>query len=170
MHSERTAPDAGDQMVLHLPKVWREPVPISVPCEVRSGFRIVDEVRSRRGIQTQAQLAEWLKPNLAAEIEQISIPGLNDVVARIEQAITKRERIMIFGDYDCDGETSTAILVEGLRAASSDPTAVIWMVPNREHGYGLQDAYLPEVTDADPQLLITVDCGSNDRGPITQLL
>lgn len=78
-------------------------------------------------------------------------------VKRIQEALGKNERIVIFGDYDVDGITGTAILVHVLKKMGAQ---VSYRLPNRlEDGYGLSEKFIDELTEKNVKLLITVDCG-----------
>lgn len=83
--------------------------------------------------------------------------GMNEAVTRIRQAIRQRERIAIYGDFDVDGVTSTALLVQVLQALGADAVPYI---PHRvEEGYGLNTDALDELAAQRVGLIITVDCG-----------
>ena len=164
--SERTPVIIVNESPTIRPVVWHEPPPIVSMPELTSGFRIVDEIRARRGLVTRAAINEALKPNLAGLADAAVVPGLDEVVARIAEAIREEQRIHIFGDYDCDGVTSTAILISALRSAHANPEQILWSLPTRSDGYGLRDIYLDQIAACEPELLITVDCGSNDRDSI----
>lgn len=151
-------------------KIWIAPPVSHAVVEAGSGFRVVDDVRAGMDLGSQSALDAWLKPDLAKEVACLSIPGVDDVVVRIAEAIRDEARILIFGDYDCDGVTSTSILVSALRAAHASPEQVLWSLPTRSDGYGLQETYLGELIVSAPDLIIAVDCGSNDRAVIEQLL
>lgn len=130
----------------------------SVPDE---RFPIFDEVPTAlariyaaRGIQSKEQLGRSLKELLP----DTEMKGMAAAVARLVQAIRANESIMIVGDFDCDGATSTAVAVLGLRMMGAEN--VDYLVPNRfEYGYGLS----PEIVDVaftqSPHLLVTVDNG-----------
>ncbi len=78
-------------------------------------------------------------------------------VARIKKAIKDKERIIVFGDYDVDGITATAILVHTLNKLGA---VVSYRLPNREFdGYGLSEKFIDEFIEKNIKLLITVDCG-----------
>ncbi|AKT41705.1 single-stranded DNA exonuclease [Chondromyces crocatus] len=80
---------------------------------------------------------------------------------RIARAVRKKERIVVFGDYDCDGITATAILTGILRALGGE---VIPLLATRTEGsYGLSEPALARVRALNPSLLITCDCGSSDH-------
>ncbi len=82
---------------------------------------------------------------------------MSKVVERIEKAMQNNERIMIFGDYDVDGITSTAILFSILNRLKAN---VSYRLPHRVNdGYGLSQKFIDEFRDKDVQLVITVDCG-----------
>jgi len=78
-------------------------------------------------------------------------------MARVKEAIKKQERIIIFGDYDVDGITGTAILVHILKKLGAK---VSYRLPHRlEDGYGLSEKFIDEFIEKNIKLLITVDCG-----------
>jgi len=84
-------------------------------------------------------------------------PDMEKAVKRIQQAISAGERIVIFGDYDVDGISGTAILVRALRDVGAQ---VSYRLPNREtDGYGLNAEFVQEFIDGDIKVLITVDTG-----------
>lgn len=87
--------------------------------------------------------------------------------ARIAQAVRDRQRIVVFGDYDCDGMTSAAIFTEALRALGAEVTPVL--ASRFDGGYGFSSAALARVLALGPQLLITCDCGSSDHASLEQL-
>lgn len=91
------------------------------------------------------------------------LPNLQAAVDRIGHAIERRERIGIFGDYDADGVTSTALLTRALRSATGAADLVIPRLPTRDEGYGLNRAAISELSSAGARLLIAVDCGSGDH-------
>lgn len=85
------------------------------------------------------------------------IPNLEEGAERIVEAVRKKKRILIFGDYDVDGITGSAILYEVLRKAGA---RVVSVLPNRGTGYGLND-YLINLFSRYADLLITVDNGTS---------
>ncbi|MBI4975070.1 single-stranded-DNA-specific exonuclease RecJ [Candidatus Peregrinibacteria bacterium] len=85
-------------------------------------------------------------------------------VERIVRAIENKERIIIFGDYDVDGITGTAILVHTLRKLKAN---VSYRIPNRlKDGYGLSEKFIDEFKEKNVKLLITVDCGISCKNAI----
>lgn len=84
-------------------------------------------------------------------------PDTNKAVTRVKEAIASGEVIAIFGDYDCDGVTSTAQLVRCLRRHGANP---IIRLPHRIHdGYGLREKHIDEFAAQNVSLIITVDTG-----------
>lgn len=96
--------------------------------------------------------------DLTSEQTGLSSTSLQAAAARIHQAIDKQEKVVIFGDYDCDGITATAVLWETLR--DSGLTAQPFLPHREKHGYGLSIIALQEIfKQKKPDLLITVDNG-----------
>lgn len=115
---------------------------------------VLARVYAARGIDAPEQLGRRLQELLPDE----RMKGMAAAVARLVAAIERRQSILIVGDFDCDGATSTAVALLGLRMLGA--AAVDYLVPNRfEYGYGLS----PEIVDVaavhKPDLLITVDNG-----------
>ncbi len=89
--------------------------------------------------------------------DPFSFRDMEIAVERIKKAIENNERIIVFGDYDVDGITGTAILVHILRKLKAN---VSYRLPNRVNdGYGLAEKFIDDFIQKDVKLLITVDCG-----------
>jgi single-stranded-DNA-specific exonuclease len=85
------------------------------------------------------------------------LPGVEEAVDRIMTAVREQQRICVYGDYDVDGISGTAILLQVLRLLGSQPDAY---VPHRlEEGYGLNVNALQQIAQAGTKVVITVDCG-----------
>jgi len=84
------------------------------------------------------------------------IADMEKAVELIKSALTAGEKITVFGDYDCDGVTSTVILYQYLTAQGGE---VDWYIPSREEGYGLNFAAIDEIAEKGTKLIITVDNG-----------
>jgi len=92
------------------------------------------------------------------------LPGIDKAVTRIVGAIVEGEQIAIYGDYDVDGITGTALLVHFL---SSLGGKVHYHIPHRiKEGYGLNSEALQRLYSKGVTLVVTVDCGSTDHEPI----
>ena len=84
--------------------------------------------------------------------------GLDAAVSALEAAIASRQRLLIVGDFDCDGATSTSLAILGLKALGA--AEVDFLVPNRfEYGYGLSPEIVAVAAERRPDLIITVDNG-----------
>jgi single-stranded-DNA-specific exonuclease len=141
---------------------WREPAPLDQRPISVTGFRIVDEILHRRGFRTEDAARAWLEPSIGAECALLDFASFEPGLRRIESALRDGQAIRIFGDYDCDGITSAAILTQALAAASHDSVLVTWELPGRGDGYGLRADVLERALAEGVDLLIAVDCGSND--------
>lgn len=93
---------------------------------------------------------------------------MEPAVTRILNAIDRRERIILFGDYDVDGVTSLALLAETLRAYGAAPD--LFLPLRMEEGYGLSRESIERcVEQSHPQLLIALDCGTSSAAEIVDL-
>ncbi len=110
-----------------------------------------------RGYATEAQARAYLKAEPPANTDPFNMLGIPAAVERIQRALDQQENIVIYGDYDVDGVTATALLVDTLRALGGD---VRGYIPNRfEEGYGLNNDALTTLKDSGVGLVISVDCG-----------
>lgn len=104
--------------------------------------------------------ARFFVPSLADLHDPFLLPDMEKAVERILEAREKHERIIIFGDYDVDGVSSTAILVRFLTEIGC---IVSYRLPHRVHdGYGLKEYFFDELAQKEVKLVITVDCGTRD--------
>jgi single-stranded-DNA-specific exonuclease len=130
--------------------------------------KVSAELLVQRGIASSELAEEFLRPRLAQLDNPFAMANLEAAVIRIEQAIENKESVVVFGDYDVDGVTSTVQLVSMLRTLELEPR---FSVPRRlEEGYGLSRDAIDRVFDGDiPQLFIALDCGTNAHEPIAYL-
>jgi single-stranded-DNA-specific exonuclease len=118
---------------------------------------ILRQILFNRGYATDADARAYLnaKPNVNTDPFQMT--GMRETVDRIQFAIKNNEPIAIYGDYDVDGVTATALLVETLQKMGAN---VRGYIPNRfDEGYGLNTNALDELKADGVKLIITVDCG-----------
>jgi single-stranded-DNA-specific exonuclease len=104
----------------------------------------------------------FLAPKLAGLTSPEKMAGRKEAAVRLARAARAGEHVVVFGDYDCDGITATAILTEALRALGARVTPLL--ASRFGGGYGLSDQALERVLAQAPSLLVTCDCGSAD-GP-----
>ncbi|MBR1379969.1 MAG: single-stranded-DNA-specific exonuclease RecJ [Alphaproteobacteria bacterium] len=128
-----------------------------VSTDVSSG-NLVEKILNARGIHDVDDIRKFLNPSIKEYMPNPSVLSDMDVAVRIiADAVLANEKIAIYGDYDVDGITSTAVFVKYLRAIGCD---VIWHLPTRDgEGYGLNIAAIDAIADAGVKLMITVDCG-----------
>ncbi|HJE52964.1 MAG TPA: single-stranded-DNA-specific exonuclease RecJ [Acinetobacter pseudolwoffii] len=122
----------------------------------------VAEILARRGVESEQELELKLKHLLAPTMK-----GLTDAIQLIDQAIDRGQKIVIVGDYDADGATSTALMVLALRDMGAK---VEYLVPDRfKYGYGLTAAIADlAFVNFTPDLLITVDNGISSHAGVKQ--
>ena len=95
---------------------------------------LVEKILSRRGITAASDVEEFLNPSIKYMPNPSSMHDMDTAAAVIADAIIAHDKIAIYGDYDVDGITSTAIMVKYLRSLGCD---VVWHLPTREgEGYG----------------------------------
>jgi single-stranded-DNA-specific exonuclease len=130
---------------------------------------VVAEILLRAGNGDPALASRFLHPDLGGLEDPFLVGNLVPAVARLRQAILGRERIIVLGDYDVDGVSSTALLVLVLRRFGLDPSFV---VPRRfEDGYGLSRSAIDRALEAGrPQLFIALDCGTNSHDEVDYLM
>ena len=112
-----------------------------------------------RGIREPDRARDFLDPRLSRVSDPCAMTGMNAAVERILPALERGERIAIYGDYDVDGVTGSAVLVSVLRRLGG---TVDSFIPDRQRdGYGLSTTAAGRcLAETDPGLLVTVDCGT----------
>lgn len=130
--------------------------------------RVVAELLVRNGVTQPAPGADFLAPRLAAVRDPFALPNLERAADRLIAAVARREEVVILGDYDVDGVSSTALLVDLLRRLGLPPR---YVVPRRlEDGYGLtQSAIERALAGGVPRLFIALDCGTNSAAEVAGL-
>lgn len=119
---------------------------ITAQCLIESGLTCIEECQ------------DFLNPSLDKLSKIEDYEGFSQVKDRIKQAIENNETVVIYGDYDCDGICSTAMLY--LYLTSKGVNTYYYIPDRRSEGYGMNEEALEEITEMYlPDLLITVDCG-----------
>ena len=120
---------------------------------------MIAELLIRRGLKTEAEIEGFFTPDLAQQHSPFLFKDMEIAVARIIRAIENKEKITIYGDYDVDGATATALLLLGLTRVGA---IVDFYIPHRMiDGYGLSLSSLDYLKDSGSKLIISVDCGVN---------
>jgi len=119
------------------------------------------DVLQHRGIEDPDQ---FLAPSVWGDMPSpFLIEGMEEAVARILENVQSQHQLWVFGDYDCDGVLSTAILQATLRKLGIEPLVYL---PHRDEGYGLTNDAVHHFSKAGADLVITIDNGINAAGPV----
>ena len=111
----------------------------------------------RRGIDTQQKLKAFLEPPHRLPYDPLRLPGMEIALRRLYRAVNDQEKVGVFGDFDVDGITGTAIITEGLSALGVPVTPHL---PHRvDEGHGLSKEAIDRFADDGISLVITVDTG-----------
>ncbi|AYU91947.1 single-stranded-DNA-specific exonuclease RecJ [Serratia marcescens] len=114
-----------------------------------------------RGVQAEQELERGVKGMLPWQ----QLDGIDDAVSLLQQALADGRRIMVVGDFDADGATSTALTVLALRSMGG--AAVDYLVPNRfEDGYGLSPEVVEQAAARGAELIVTVDNGISSHAGV----
>ena len=119
-----------------------------------------------RGLETSNQLAEYLSPGLRHLARPSLWPGMEEGAEVLARGLRAGRKLAIWGDYDADGVTSTALALQVLRHHGYD---ALWHLPDRrEEGYGMNVKGVELLAEAGVSLLLTVDCGISDVSAIAR--
>ncbi|MBI3314885.1 MAG: single-stranded-DNA-specific exonuclease RecJ [Candidatus Omnitrophica bacterium] len=125
---------------------------------------IIAQLLINRGITTVCEAGSFLSPDLSSLYDPFLLTDMGKAVRRIEQARSRGEKVLIYGDYDVDGVTSSALLCITLKRLGI--TAISYIPHRMEEGYGLNDTVAQFARSQGAHLIITVDCGINAFGPV----
>lgn len=119
--------------------------------------RILDLLK-KRGIETEKQIEEFVNPDIKNMLDPFDLDGMSEAVEKIRNAIENHKKIVVYGDYDCDGISACTILYKYF--LSKGVKADVY-IPNRfDDGYGLSFDMIDEIKQkSNPDLMITVDLG-----------
>ena len=118
---------------------------------------VISQLLHGRGISDPEQARSFLEARFVDLRDPASLPGIEPACERILKAIGEREPIAIYGDYDADGMTATAIMISCLEMLGADVT---YFVPNRlEDSYGISSESIERLAQRGRKLIISVDCG-----------
>ena len=146
-----------------LQKKWHEspamdPEEVKRLCSVWEMHPRVAEILLRRGFKTAGEIKSFLQPSLNNLRDPYEFRMMQEAVDLLQEAIVKNWRIVILGDYDVDGITATALMLEFLQHCGN--LNLDFFIPNRiKHGYGLTEASTDILMEMKPDLVITVDNG-----------
>ncbi len=129
---------------------------------------VVAELLLAAGLDSPAAAAGFLRPSLATITDPFLLANLEAAAARLVTAIERGESVVVLGDYDVDGVSSTALLVSILRRFGLSPR---FIVPRRmEDGYGLSRSAIDRaLEDGVPDVFVALDCGTNSHAEVAYL-
>lgn len=136
------------------------PDQVNLPPDILSlvkGSRLAGSILWQRGYRTVGEIRAFLDPAFYQPVSPASLPGINEALDVLRPAVSAGERICVYGDYDVDGVTATALLVMTLKSLGAD---VIYHVPNRfTEGYGMNTAVVRDLAEQGCRVILTCDCG-----------
>ena len=118
---------------------------------------LLAELLAARGVTDPDEASALLDTGPESLLDPMLLRGMAGVRDRVLQAVQRKEKVTVFGDYDVDGITATCLLTDWLRSCG---VPCGWYIPDRDsEGYGLNTAALQKLRDEGNTLVITVDCG-----------
>lgn len=144
-------------------KRWQvaPPMPAEIKRQLTHLPPVLAQVLYNRGLTNAAEVQAFLDGRYLQETDPFLMPDMATAVARITRALTDGEKIVVYGDFDADGVTSSVLLTQALRALGAERGHVRPYIPDRvDEGYGLNvDALTKIRKEFEADLVITVDCG-----------
>src|SRR5690606_31468618 len=120
---------------------------------------LAERVLAARGLDDPERASLFLNPRLVQLHDPSLIPDLDRAAERLLEAARRRERVVIYGDYDVDGVTATAILYHILRAIEPDADVSTYVPHRLEEGYGLNCEAISRLAEDGARVIVSVDCG-----------
>lgn len=112
----------------------------------------------------------FLHPKYEDLTDPFTLPDMDKAIKRIEEAIINNHKILIYGDYDVDGVTSSTLMEQALILSGINPNNIEIMLPDRfADGYGMSPKLITRAKNHNINLVITVDCGSRNHAIIDEL-
>ncbi|MCX6807140.1 MAG: single-stranded-DNA-specific exonuclease RecJ [Candidatus Berkelbacteria bacterium] len=136
-------------------------LPKRVPQKFIRGFPehspVILQLLYNRGVRTKKEIEEFLNPDWGRDLyDPFLMKGMREVAGRLKKTINKKEKIAIFGHFDVDGITSTALFYLVFKKLGIVPRVYI---PDREEGYGLTKEAVEKLAKDKIKLILTADCG-----------
>lgn len=128
---------------------------------------LFDEILAARGLDDTTKIAAFLLPDYSLVHDPFLLPDMAKAIKRLIVARNKQEKITIYGDYDIDGLTATALILDAFSSFGFESVDVF--MPNRFiEGYGMTIDSVESIANNKTSLIITVDCGSLSHSEITR--
>lgn len=149
-------------------RIWRSAPAVEPSVALREavgGHPLVATLLAQRGITDPAEALPYLDPALYRPASPWELPGVAEAEALLRAAIADGRRVRVWGDFDVDGQTATALLVEALTTAGA---RVDYDLPRRHEGHGLALRAVEEAARDGVHLLITCDTGIGDADVVAE--
>ncbi|MBU1001442.1 MAG: single-stranded-DNA-specific exonuclease RecJ [Proteobacteria bacterium] len=153
-------------------RIWTERPGHDAPADIDAWAQrleispLIARLLWRRGLVTPSEMDIYLSPGLRHLADPTSLPGLDEAARVLAQGLSEGKPFCVWGDYDVDGVTSTALVKEFLKHRGIEAAHYI---PNRlEHGYGMNVQGIEELAAQGVKLLLTVDCGITSHTEIAR--
>jgi single-stranded-DNA-specific exonuclease len=143
--------------------VWRMGSPLDPGPKVKNG-PLIERVLAARGL-SPGEIPRFLEPSLKDLHEPSLMPDLERAASRLLVALHAGEKITIYGDYDVDGVTSTAILFHTLKTLRPDANLATYVPHRLDEGYGLNESAIAAIAAEGTRVIVSVDCGITAMGP-----
>lgn len=119
-----------------------------------------------RGLRTPEEMQQYLSPGLKYLEPFCEWPGLEESAAVLAEGLLAGNKMAVWGDYDVDGVTSSAVVTQLVKEQGFE---IVQHIPNRmEEGYGLNEEWIERLSEEGVELLLTVDCGITDFAPVAK--
>src|SRR5258706_8426592 len=145
---------------MHRPKRWSIAPTDERASELAARLKtspLLAQILLNRGISEQQDCLDFLRLSPKGLADPALMPNLKVAAERIAKAIRDKEKVVVYGDYDVDGITATAILWHAIRLLGGE---VDYYIPHRiDEGYGLNAEALAQICDGGAKVIVTVDCG-----------
>ncbi len=129
---------------------------------------LLENLLFQRGLLVSDDIKSFLSPSLDSLHDPFLLDGMKDAVDRILLAIDKKEKVLIYGDYDADGVSATSILIRFFRTMNMK---IDFYIPDRvDEGYGISDVAVDFISENEYNLVITVDCGISARYQVADIV
>ena len=142
------------------------PVEVQKIAETLGVSELTAKILYQRGIKDAESAKNFLEPENAPFNDPFLMLGMRKAVERIKKSLENGEKICVYGDYDVDGMSASAILIRTLRNLGANVESYI---PDRSEGYGLNVPALQRISADGAALLITVDCGITNEKEIAAI-
>ncbi len=142
--------------------IWLDPIPVEVPADLQAavdGHPLLLQSLVQRGLTDPRAARAFLDPTAYQPTSPYELPGMEAVVSRLQRALRAAETIAVWGDFDVDGQTSTALLVSALRRLGGK---LIYHIPLREtESHGVNVPNLEKLARQGAHLVLTCDTGAS---------